>query len=53
MIAAGFVLGAIDEVPSYISKEPNVEKDLDGWSQWFDLLKATLEIIEEALIQYA
>lgn len=51
LIAAGFVLGAIDDVPSYISKEPNIEKDMDGWSQWFDLLKATLSIIEEELIK--
>jgi hypothetical protein len=51
LIAAGFVLGAIDDVPSYISKEPNLEKDMDGWSLWFDLLKATLNIIEEELIK--
>jgi hypothetical protein len=51
LIAAGFVLGAIDDVPCYISKEPNLEKDMDGWSTWFDLLKATLNIIEEELIK--
>jgi hypothetical protein len=51
LIAAGFVLGAIDDVPCYISKEPNLEKDMDGWSEWFDLLKAALNIIEEELIK--
>jgi DNA repair exonuclease SbcCD ATPase subunit len=51
VIASGFVLGAIDDVPSYISKEPNIEKDMDGWSAWFDLLKATLAIIEEELMK--
>lgn len=51
LIAAGFELGAIDEVPCFISKEPNIEKDMDGWSAWFELLKATLEIIEEQLIK--
>jgi hypothetical protein len=51
LIAAGFVLGAIDDVPCYISKEPNLEKDMDGWSAWFDLLKASLNIIEEELIK--
>jgi hypothetical protein len=51
LIAAGFVLGAIDDVPCYISKEPNLEKDMDGWSAWFDLLKAALNIIEEELIK--
>jgi hypothetical protein len=51
LIAAGFVLGAIDDVPCYISKEPNLEKDMDGWSAWFDLLKAALNIVEEELIK--
>jgi hypothetical protein len=47
LIAAGFELGAIDEVPCFISKEPDIEKDMDGWSAWFDLLKATLKIVQE------
>jgi hypothetical protein len=51
LIASGFSLGAIDEVPSFISKEPNIEKDMDGWSAWFDLLKATLVITEEQLMK--
>lgn len=51
LIAAGFELGAIDGVPCFISKEPDIEKDMDGWAQWFDLLKATLAIIEEELIK--
>ena len=50
LIAAGFTLGAIDDVPSYLSIEPNIEKDMDGWAAWFDLLKKTLEIIEEQMI---
>jgi chemotaxis protein histidine kinase CheA len=51
LIAAGFRLGAIDDVPSFISTEPDIAKDMDGWSAWFDLLKETLAVIEEALIQ--
>ena len=47
LIAAGFELGAIDDVPCFISKEPDIEKDMDGWSAWFDLLKATLQILEQ------
>lgn len=47
LMAAGFELGAIDEVPCFISKEPDIEKDMDGWSAWFDLLKATLQILQE------
>lgn len=51
LIAAGFRLGAIDGVSCFISTEPNIEKDMDGWSQWFDLLKATLECIEQEMIK--
>ena len=51
LIAAGFELGAIDDVPCYLSKEPDIEKDMDGWSNWFDVNKATLEILEEAVQQ--
>ena len=51
LIAAGFRLGAIDDVPCFISSEPNVENDLDGWSEWFDLLKSTLDIIEQELLK--
>eukprot|EP00538_Stauroneis_constricta_P002467 CAMPEP_0119553860 /NCGR_PEP_ID=MMETSP1352-20130426/6503_1 /TAXON_ID=265584 /ORGANISM="Stauroneis constricta, Strain CCMP1120" /LENGTH=497 /DNA_ID=CAMNT_0007600343 /DNA_START=39 /DNA_END=1532 /DNA_ORIENTATION=+ len=47
LIAAGFVLGAIDEIPCFISKEPDIEKDMDGWSAWFDLQKAAFDILKE------
>ena len=32
-----------------ISKEPNLEHDMDGWMAWFDLNKATLEILRTRL----
>eukprot|EP00980_Cylindrotheca_fusiformis_P000937 scaffold248_cov111-Cylindrotheca_fusiformis.AAC.14 len=51
LIAGGFVLGAIDDVPCYISKEPDIENDMDGWSAWFDLNKLTLEILEQAVAE--
>jgi hypothetical protein len=51
LIAAGFRCGAIDDVPCYLSTEPSIENDMDGWSDWFNLLKATLEIVEEELIK--
>jgi PUB domain len=50
LLAAGFELGSIDDVPCFLSKEPNIEKDMDGWAAWFDLLKGALEAIEEQLI---
>lgn len=51
LIAAGFELGFVEEIPSFVCKEPDVEKDLDGWSAWFDLLKGTLELIEQEMIK--
>ena len=47
LIAVGFELGCIDDVPSFVCKEPNIETDMDGWASWFDLLKGTLELIEQ------
>ena len=51
LIAAGFRLGAVDDVACFISTEPDIEKEMDAWSEWFDLLKATLEILEQELIK--
>lgn len=47
LIAAGFRLATLDEVPCYFSKEPDLESDMDKWSAWFDNLKATLEVVKE------
>jgi PUB domain len=49
LIAAGFQLGTMDRVPCFLSIEPNVEVDFDEWSQWFDLLKGTLDLIEQEM----
>lgn len=51
LLAAGFVLGAVDDVPCYLSKEPDIERDMDGWSAWFDLNKVTLELLQQAVDQ--
>ena len=51
LIAAGFELGFVEEVPSFVCKEPNIETDMDGWAAWFDLLKGTLELIEKEMIK--
>jgi len=37
------------EIAFLISKEPNLEHDMDGWMAWFDLNKATLEILQTKL----
>lgn len=47
LIAAGFALTTLDDVPCYYSKEPDLESDMDGWSAWFDNLKDTLEVVKE------
>ena len=51
LIAAGFKLEKLDGVPCFFSKEPNLETDMDGWSNWFDGLKKTLAVIEEEMIK--
>eukprot|EP00571_Detonula_confervacea_P009504 CAMPEP_0172314192 /NCGR_PEP_ID=MMETSP1058-20130122/21908_1 /TAXON_ID=83371 /ORGANISM="Detonula confervacea, Strain CCMP 353" /LENGTH=480 /DNA_ID=CAMNT_0013027995 /DNA_START=84 /DNA_END=1526 /DNA_ORIENTATION=+ len=51
LIAAGFKLDKLDGVPSFFSKEPHIESDMDGWSNWFDMLKKTLEVIEEEMLK--
>jgi DNA repair exonuclease SbcCD ATPase subunit len=51
LIAAGFRLGAIDDVPCFISTEPDIEKEMDAWSEWFDLLKATLNLLEQEMLK--
>lgn len=50
-IAAGFKLAIIEDFPSFYSKEPDLESDMDGWSAWFDLNRATLKLIEENLVK--
>jgi DNA repair exonuclease SbcCD ATPase subunit len=47
LLAAGFEPGAIDDVPCFICREPDLEKEMDKWSEWFDLLKATHQILQE------
>ena len=51
LIASGFRLGKIDEIPSYISSEPNLEKEMDAWADWFDLKKQSLDCIEEEMLK--
>jgi len=51
LIAAGFRYGEVDGVKCLLSKEPDLERDMDGWSDWFDLMKKTVELIEEEMIR--
>uniref|UniRef100_A0A7S4J576 PUB domain-containing protein n=1 Tax=Odontella aurita TaxID=265563 RepID=A0A7S4J576_9STRA len=50
-VAAGFKLETLDGVPCFFSKEPDIEHDMDGWSEWFDAIKISLEIIEEEMMK--
>eukprot|EP00549_Striatella_unipunctata_P005845 CAMPEP_0118693236 /NCGR_PEP_ID=MMETSP0800-20121206/11788_1 /TAXON_ID=210618 ORGANISM="Striatella unipunctata, Strain CCMP2910" /NCGR_SAMPLE_ID=MMETSP0800 /ASSEMBLY_ACC=CAM_ASM_000638 /LENGTH=275 /DNA_ID=CAMNT_0006591433 /DNA_START=380 /DNA_END=1204 /DNA_ORIENTATION=- len=47
LVAAGFRLDRVDGVPSFFSREPDLETDMDAWSEWFDTLKATLQILSD------
>ena len=51
LIAAGFIFAEVEGVKCYLSKEPDLASDLDGWSDWFDLIKATTSIIEEEMMK--
>mmetsp|Transcript_25002 Transcript_25002/g.37791 ORF Transcript_25002/g.37791 Transcript_25002/m.37791 type:complete len:439 (-) Transcript_25002:1331-2647(-) len=51
LIAAGFRLETLDGIKCFFSREPNIEHDMNGWSDWFDGLKKTLEVIEEEMIK--
>ena len=48
-IASGFVLETMDEVQCLFSKEPDIEKEMEKWTDWFDLLKLSLELIQMEL----
>lgn len=50
-VSAGFKLLVLESESGEVSKclilaEPNLENDFDGWSEWYDGLKACLEICE-------
>jgi hypothetical protein len=51
LIAAGFVFAEVDGVDCFFSKEPDLEHDMDAWSQWFDVIKGTISAIEEEMIK--
>ena len=51
LIAARFKLEKIDGVPCFFSKEPHLESDMDGWSDWFDNLKKTLAVVEDEMLK--
>lgn len=46
-IAAGFKLMTLDEIPCFYSKEPNLETDMDAWSDWFGSIKNNLAVVKE------
>jgi len=47
LIAAGFKLVILDDIPCFYSKEPNLETDMDGWSEWFENIKQNLQVVKE------
>ena len=51
LIAAGFTFTDIDGIKCFFSREPDLESDMDGWSEWFNLMKNTLAAIEEEMIK--
>jgi hypothetical protein len=51
LIAAGFTFTEIDGVKCFFSKEPDLESNMDGWSEWFNLVKNTMNVIEEEMMK--
>eukprot|EP00553_Chaetoceros_curvisetus_P011074 CAMPEP_0204638256 /NCGR_PEP_ID=MMETSP0717-20131115/38995_1 /ASSEMBLY_ACC=CAM_ASM_000666 /TAXON_ID=230516 /ORGANISM="Chaetoceros curvisetus" /LENGTH=327 /DNA_ID=CAMNT_0051657971 /DNA_START=79 /DNA_END=1062 /DNA_ORIENTATION=+ len=51
LIAAGFTYVEIDGIKCFFSKEPDLASDMDGWSEWFDLIKGTVTAIEEEMMK--
>lgn len=49
LIAAGFTLEEFDGVKCFFSREPDLANEMDKWSSWFDLIKSTLNAIEEEM----
>jgi hypothetical protein len=50
LIAAGFQLTVDEnEIPCFISKEPDIENDMDGWSIWYNNVKLAVDVIDEEL----
>jgi DNA repair exonuclease SbcCD ATPase subunit len=49
LVAASFTFKEIDEVKCFFTAEPDLMSDMDGWSSWFDLMKATLQHLDEEL----
>mmetsp|Transcript_16409 Transcript_16409/g.31090 ORF Transcript_16409/g.31090 Transcript_16409/m.31090 type:complete len:440 (+) Transcript_16409:157-1476(+) len=51
LIAAGFVFAEVDGVDCFFSKEPDLEHDMDAWSEWFDVIRGTIAAVEEEMIK--
>mmetsp|Transcript_41377 Transcript_41377/g.81059 ORF Transcript_41377/g.81059 Transcript_41377/m.81059 type:complete len:446 (+) Transcript_41377:190-1527(+) len=49
LIAVGFGFSMVEGVKSLVCREPNLEKELDAWSKWYDRLKLALTILEEEI----
>jgi hypothetical protein len=42
----------IPTVACLVSKEPDLEHDMDGWTAWYDLNKATLELLQKEVQKF-
>mmetsp|Transcript_13828 Transcript_13828/g.19811 ORF Transcript_13828/g.19811 Transcript_13828/m.19811 type:complete len:395 (-) Transcript_13828:52-1236(-) len=50
LISAGFHLSDDeDNIPCFLSKEPDLENDMDAWSDWYSNIKSVVEILEQEL----
>eukprot|EP01084_Bolivina_argentea_P108787 194434_1 len=51
LLSTGFQLDIQDEETVIVMREPNAERDMDGWSTWFENLNSCIKCLEAATSQ--
>ena len=49
LIAGGFTFKEMDGIKCFFSAEPDLATDMDAWSAWYQLIKDTLNILDEEM----
>ena len=49
LVAAGFTFQEIDGKKCFFSAEPDLMTNMDGWSSWFNLIKATFQHLNDEI----
>ena len=49
LIAGGFTFKEMDGMKCFFSAEPDLATDMDAWSTWYQLIKDTINILDEEM----